>query len=195
MIFLAYRHGLRAAEVVDLRWADGDAARAEGQERHHPLTGREMRELRQHQRESLQSPFIFVAGRGSPLSAPGFSRMVERAGVVADLGIKVHAHMLRHSTGYNDALIDAAVEYGRPLELPPHERIAAAVAIALDPSMSFSTISSSCCARRSRVGSAAFVGRRGVEWRATVRISVVGVTSARCAFVIDLWAFPRATVQ
>ena len=26
--------------------------------------------------------------------------MVERAGVVADLGIKVHAHMLRHSTGY-----------------------------------------------------------------------------------------------
>ena len=26
--------------------------------------------------------------------------MVERAGVVADLGIKVHAHMLRHSAGY-----------------------------------------------------------------------------------------------
>ena len=42
---LAYRHGLRAAEVVDLRWADGGAARAEGQERHHPLTAREMREL------------------------------------------------------------------------------------------------------------------------------------------------------
>jgi hypothetical protein len=40
--------------------------------------------------------------------------------------------MLRHSTGYNDALIDAVVEYGQPLELAPHERIAAAVAIALD---------------------------------------------------------------
>ena len=86
-----------------------------------------MRELCKHQRESPQSPFIFVSGRGSPLSAPAFSRMVERAGVVADLGIKVHAHV-RDSTGYNDALIDAAVEYGRPLELPPHERIAAAVA-------------------------------------------------------------------
>jgi hypothetical protein len=53
---LAYRHGLRAAEGVDLRREqfrpqDGDAARAEGQERHHPLTGREMPELRQHQRE------------------------------------------------------------------------------------------------------------------------------------------------
>jgi hypothetical protein len=46
-----------------------------------------------------------------------------------------------------------------------------------------------------RVGSAAFVGRRGVERRATVRISVVGMTGAGCGFVIDLWAFLRATVQ
>jgi len=41
-----------------------------------------------------------VSERGAPLSAPGFSRMVERAGVEADLGIKVHAHMLRHATGF-----------------------------------------------------------------------------------------------
>jgi hypothetical protein len=47
----------------------------------------------------------------------------------------------------------------------------------------------------SRVGSAAFVGRCGAERRATVRISVVGVTGARGGFVIDLWAFPGATVQ
>ena len=39
----------------------------------------------------------------------------------------------------------------------------------------------------------AFVGRRGVELRATVRISVVGVTGARCGFAIDLWAFRHAT--
>jgi integrase len=31
---------------------------------------------------------------------PGFSRMVERAGAAAGLGIKVHAHMLRHACGY-----------------------------------------------------------------------------------------------
>ena len=42
---------------------------------------------------------------------------------------------------------------------------------------------------------AAFVGRRGLEGRATVRISVVGMTGAGFGFVIDLWAFPRATVQ
>jgi hypothetical protein len=56
--------------------------------------------------------------------------------------------------------------------------------------MSFST---SCCARCSRVRSAAFVGRRGVERRVTVRISVAGASSATCGFVIDLWAFPRTT--
>ena len=91
MIFLAYRHGLRAAEVVDLRWEQVDFRTAtlhvrrvkNGTPASHPLTGREMRELRQHQRESPPSPFIFVSERGSPLSPPGFSRMVERAGVVA----------------------------------------------------------------------------------------------------------------
>ena len=33
-------------------------------------TGREMRELRRHQRENAQSPFVFVSERGAPLSAP-----------------------------------------------------------------------------------------------------------------------------
>jgi hypothetical protein len=45
------------------------------------------------------------------------------------------------------------------------------------------------------VGSAAFVGRRSVERRTTVRISMVGVPGARSGFVIDWWAFPRGTVQ
>jgi hypothetical protein len=45
-------------------------------------------------------PFVFVSERSAPLSAQGFSRMVERAAVVANLGIKAHAHMLRHACGY-----------------------------------------------------------------------------------------------
>jgi site-specific recombinase XerD len=59
-----------------------------------------MRELRRHQRESPASPFAFVSERGAPLSAPAFSRMIERAAVVTNLGIKTHAHMLRHACGY-----------------------------------------------------------------------------------------------
>jgi integrase len=96
MMLLAYRHGLRAAEVwtcdgeqvdfkmavLHVRWAKNGTSAT------HPLSGREMRELRRHQRESPPSPFMFVSERGAPLSAPGFSRMVERAVADADLGIK-----------------------------------------------------------------------------------------------------------
>jgi type 1 fimbriae regulatory protein FimB/type 1 fimbriae regulatory protein FimE len=107
-MLLAFRHGLRAAEVCDLRWEQIDFATAalhvrrikHGTPVTHPLTGREMRALRKHQRDSRRSAFVFVSERGAPLSAPGFSRMVERAGRAAKLGIKVHAHMLRHACGY-----------------------------------------------------------------------------------------------
>jgi integrase len=108
MILLAFRHGLRAAEVCDLRWEQIDFATAtlhvrrfkHGTPATHPLTGRKMRALHKHQRKSGRSAFVFVSERGAPLSAPGFSRMVERAGRAAKLGIKVHAHMLRHACGY-----------------------------------------------------------------------------------------------
>jgi integrase len=108
MVLLAYRHGLRAAKVVDLRWEQVDFKMAllsvrrvkAGTPSSHPLTGRELRELRRHRRENGHSPFVFVSERGAPLTAPGFSRMVERAAAAADLGIKAHAHMLRHTCGY-----------------------------------------------------------------------------------------------
>jgi integrase len=108
MALLAYRHGLRAAEVVDLRWEQVDLKTATLHVRRvknctpasHPLTGRELRELRRHQRDSPQSPFVFVSERGAPRTPAGFSRMIERAAAAADLGIKAHAHMLRHATGY-----------------------------------------------------------------------------------------------
>jgi site-specific recombinase XerD len=59
-----------------------------------------MRELRRHQRESAQSPFVFVSERGAPLSVPGFSRMVEqvsRRGRLRHQGACPHA---RHACGY-----------------------------------------------------------------------------------------------
>ena len=108
MILLTFRHGLRAAEVCDLRWEQVDFKTAtlhvrrvkNGTPATHPLTGREMRALRKHQRNSEQSPFVFVSERGAPLTAPGFSRMVERAAIAAKLGVKAHAHMLRHACGF-----------------------------------------------------------------------------------------------
>jgi integrase len=81
MVFLAFRHGLRPGEIVDLRWDQFDFKAAtlhirrlkNGTPSTHPLTGRELRVLRRHQRESTKSPFVFVSERGAPLSAPGFS--------------------------------------------------------------------------------------------------------------------------
>ncbi len=60
-----------------------------------------MRALRRLQREQApRSPFVFTSERGAPISTAGFARMVERAGVDAELAFKAHPHMLRHACGY-----------------------------------------------------------------------------------------------
>jgi integrase len=87
MILLTFRHGLRAAEVCDLRWVQVDFNGAVLHVRRvkndtpstHPLLGDEMRALRRLQRESKPSPFVFVSERGSPFTTVGFARMIERA--------------------------------------------------------------------------------------------------------------------
>ena len=107
MILVAFRHGLRASEVCDLRWnqIDFDAAILHvrliknGTPSTHPLLGDEMRALRRLQQESDTSPFVFVSERGSPFTTAGFARIVERA-AAARLELKAHPHMLREACGY-----------------------------------------------------------------------------------------------
>jgi integrase len=108
MVLVAYRHGLRAAEVVDLRWGQVDFKTAtlhvrrvkQGTPSTHPILGDELRALRRLQRDQDKSPFVFTSERGAPFGTAGFARMIERAGVEAKLGFKVHPHMLRHACGY-----------------------------------------------------------------------------------------------
>ena len=109
MLLIAFRHGLRASELVDLRWEQIDLENAilhvrrvkQGTPATHPLTGRELRALRRLQREQEpKSPFVFVSERGDPFSNRGFQAMVERAGKAASFGMKIHPHMLRHACGY-----------------------------------------------------------------------------------------------
>ena len=95
MILVAYRHGLRASEIVDLRWDQIDFANARlhvrrvkrGTPATHPVVGDELRALRKLQREQEPaSPFVFTSERGAPFSTSGFAKLVERADEVAKLG-------------------------------------------------------------------------------------------------------------
>ena len=109
MVLMAFRHGLRASELVDLRWEQIDLEHAllhvrrlkNGSPATHPLTGKELRALRRLQREQVaKSPFVFISERGAPFTKRGFQATVERGGKATGFDIKIHPHMLRHACGF-----------------------------------------------------------------------------------------------
>ena len=108
MILVTYRHGLRASEVCGLRWdqVELDSGRLHvrrakgGIDNVHPLSGREIRALRQLRRENMESRYVFITERGGPATTAGFLKTITRTGEAAKLPFPVHPHMLRHATGY-----------------------------------------------------------------------------------------------
>jgi integrase len=108
MILVAYRHGLRATELCDLKWDAIDFRAATlhvtrkkgGQATTHQISANELRALRKLQKEQdPKSAFVFVNER-FPFDRNGFNWMVKRAGKKAGLPFQAHAHMLRHAAGY-----------------------------------------------------------------------------------------------
>lgn len=108
MILLMYRHGLRVAELVRLRWDMVDLKAAllhvqrvkNGVAALHPLRGVELRALRQLQSGAAGMVYLFVSERGGPLTARAVHRIVAEAGRAASLPFPVHPHMLRHACGF-----------------------------------------------------------------------------------------------
>jgi integrase len=108
MILIAYRHGLRAAELCALRWDQIDFARGllhvqrfkNGTPSVHPIGGVEIRALRRLKREQLESRHVFLTERRGPMTTAGVRKMMARVGEQAEFPFPVHPHMLRHACGY-----------------------------------------------------------------------------------------------
>jgi len=108
LILIAYRHGLRVAELVGLRWDAVDlenkqlhvARRKNGKPSVQPLGGSEIRELRKLKRDTKDAPFVFLSERRGPLTTSAVRYIVAQAGRAAGLAFPVHPHMLRHACGY-----------------------------------------------------------------------------------------------
>ena len=112
MVLLAFRHGLRASELINLRMPDLDldtgrlfVRRVKGSlSTSQPLEGDEIRALRAWLRERTNapccnSPLVFLSERG-PMTRQAFNYICAEVGKRAGLGIEVHPHMLRHACGF-----------------------------------------------------------------------------------------------
>ena len=122
MILIAYRHGLRAAELCALRWDQVDLAHGllhvrrikNGMASVHPMGGSEIRDLRRLKREQIEARHVFLTERRTPISPAGFRKMLARVGEDGEFPIPVHPHMLRHACGYklaNDGQDTRAVQH------------------------------------------------------------------------------------
>jgi integrase len=112
MLLLAFRHGLRVSELINMRMADVDldtgrlfVRRLKGSlSTSQPLEGDEIRALRAWLRERINapccnSPIVFLSERG-PMTRQTFNYICAEVAKRAGLNIKVHPHMLRHSCGF-----------------------------------------------------------------------------------------------
>lgn len=122
MMLMAFRHGLRVSELIDVRLKDIDVEtsrlyvrRKKGSlSTHQPIEGNE-------RRADACSPYLFLSGRG-PMTRQAVNYLVAQAGQRAKLPFHVHPHMLRHSTGYY--LANRNYDTGRIQDYLGHKNIA-----------------------------------------------------------------------
>jgi integrase len=114
MILMAYYHGLRSIELVELQWGSVNfneatihIQRAKGSKSGaHYLQGDELRALRKL-KATAKSVYIFESERGASMTTASFRMMLKRLG--KKCGIEwASPHALRHGCGYE--LINKGVD-------------------------------------------------------------------------------------
>ena len=102
-ILVAYQHGLRASELVALRWDDIDLtsgrlrirrSKGGGAASSHPISAQESLALRRLRDESAPAQRVFASEHGAPFRVTGYERMIARAGAEAGFGFVVRSRML-----------------------------------------------------------------------------------------------------
>lgn len=116
IFLIAYRHGLRASEVGELRTVDINwkqlrlrLYRKKGSHGgEHPMQPDEARVLKAYLRErNTDSPILFTSNRNLPISRIQLHRLMHAYGELADLPPdKRHFHVLKHSIATH--LLDAS---------------------------------------------------------------------------------------
>lgn len=109
IVTVAYRHGLRVGELVDLRWDQVHLKMANlhvnrlknGVPSVHFLEKDEIRWLKKLRRKFPNGSFVFCTRKGSRISTRQIRNIVSRAGARAGMGFPVHPHMLRHAKGFS----------------------------------------------------------------------------------------------
>ena len=107
-VMLAYRHGLRATELVGLQWSQVDLKGATiviqrakgGMNTEHPLRSIELRLLGKLRKESPDAAYVLMSERGTPWSTSNWRKVLQRLATVAKLPISVNPHALRHACGF-----------------------------------------------------------------------------------------------
>ncbi len=114
LILLAFRHGMRISELLNLHYRDLDLSEGRINVRRlkngfstiHPLRFDELEAIERWTRaragwKAAQSTdAIFISRRGTQLSRQQAYRIIRSAGEEAGTATHTHPHMLRHACGY-----------------------------------------------------------------------------------------------
>jgi site-specific recombinase XerD len=116
IVLMAYRHGFRVSELIDLQWdqiiMSEKCLRVNRKKQGDSSTqqlGRDELVLLTKLRKETKGAYVFCSERDSlPMQRFAVNKLVERAGRKAGFNFPVHPHMLRHSAGYG--LANAGVD-------------------------------------------------------------------------------------